>query len=175
MSSELALKKQGEIEEKEWYQYLLEELRSILVEHRFNSAIELLKGKWLLGGRVIEEEANFERFGYGERATAILAQDLGMSSSHLYKCIQFYKRFPKAIFEEVLEVLPMGKNISWYKVCQELLPKSRGETDREREILDKQEQCLHSKLKCLDCGRVIEYPKGIKGLIENEQRNKNLI
>jgi len=161
------------LESQEWYIEFIEQCHAIIVETRFNSTTELLRGKWELGKRIMEEELNFERAGYGKQLIKIIAQDLEMSRSHVYKCIHFFKKFPFEKFEEVLEGLPMGKNMSWYKICQELLPKSRDEKDKEQRTLDKQTQCLHQRVKCLDCKKVIELEKGLKLFLENESKNNN--
>jgi len=136
-------------DEKYWN--LVEECKSIIVETLFNSRIEILKGKWLLGKRITEEELNFEKGVYGEKTIQILAQDLEISQSHLYKILQFYKKFQLENFEKVLEVLPEGKNISWFKICQNVLPKPPEEIEKEEKIKKEQEECPHTQFVCVNC------------------------
>ena len=137
-----------EVRKEEFYQHFIEQWRATIVESRFISAMELIKGKWELGKRISEEELRLGKAGYGEGVMRIIAEDLDMSVSHLYKCVQFYKKYKFKDFEKVQEVLPGGKNISWYKVSQKLLTKKAQETEKKKE-----DKCIHSKLKCLKCGK----------------------
>lgn len=152
-----------EIRKDEKYRHFIEECMAIKVESAFNSAMELIMGKWELGKRIVEEELNLEKAGYGDGVMKVIAEDLDMSLSHLYKCVQFYKKYPLKDFEEVKGALPGGKNMTWYKVSQNLLPEG---SDEKEEDTDKIRDCIHSKLKCLRCekemtlGELYEYCKG---------------
>ena len=139
------------IQENEWYSYFVEEARAIIVETGENSRMELIKGKWLLGKLVVEKEELFKRAGYGERIIETVAEDIGMSASHLWKCVQFYKKFPQTEFDEVENELPEGKNISWYKIYTQYLPESKSDEDKARKLREKQENCSHSILRCANC------------------------
>lgn len=140
-------KKEITISQDERYYILVEECRAIIIETLFNSRMELLRGKWELGKKIVEEEKNFNEKVYGSKTILILADDLEISVSHLYKIIQFYKKYPLEIFEKVCEVLPEGKNISWYKICQELLP----EDGKKKEEIELEKDCMHQVLKCDKC------------------------
>ncbi len=151
-----------EVRKEEFYQHFIEECQAIKVESMFISAMELIKGKWELGKRISEEELRFGKAGYGEGVMRIIAEDLNMSLSHVYKCVQFYNKYKFKEFEKVQEVLPGGKNISWYKLSQKfLIEKSQGE-----EEIKKEGECIHSKLRCVKCEKemnlneVYEYCKG---------------
>jgi hypothetical protein len=157
------------LQELEWYQELCEECRAIIVETRFNSAVELLRGKWELGKRVTEEELNFQRAGYGEKIVEILAKDLGMSAVHLWKCIQFYKKFPKERFEDVISELPEGKSISWYKVYTQYLPKHKEEIEEEKETEELQQNCSHRILRCVQCKKEFNFEELVKWIREQEK------
>uniref|UniRef100_A0A7V3JAP4 DUF1016 family protein n=1 Tax=candidate division CPR3 bacterium TaxID=2268181 RepID=A0A7V3JAP4_UNCC3 len=147
------------LQELDWYQALCEECRAIITETMFNSRIELLRGKWELGKKIIEEELNFQKAGYGEKIVETLAKDLGMSAVHLWKCLQFYKKFPKERFEDVINELPEGKSISWYKIYTQYLPKHIDEMEKEKEIEETQENCNHDVLKCTKCKKEFRYPE----------------
>jgi len=156
------------IQELEWYNNLVEECQAIIVETKFNSAMELLRGKWELGKRVTEEELEFERAGYGKKIIETLAKDIGISAVHLWKCVQFYKKFPKERFEDVISELPEGKNISWHKVYTQYLPKHIDEIKKEKEIEEIQQKCSHSVLKCVHCKKEFNFEELVKWIREQE-------
>ncbi len=95
----------------------------------------------------------FKRAGYGERIIETAAEDIGMSASHLWKCVQFYKKFPQNEFDDVENELPEGKNISWYKIYTKYLPESKSDEERERVKLERQENCNHEMARCVKCGK----------------------
>lgn len=140
-----------ELEKQEWFQALIEDLRAILVERTFESNLVRLKMKWEIGDRILQDYDNFQRFGYGERVVETLAEYLNISASHLWKIIQFRKMFPT--WGDVEEKLPLGKNISWYQVCQKVLPKTKEEKKSEDDKKKLQEECPHELLKCKMCGK----------------------
>ncbi len=148
------------IQELEWYQTFLEELKAVITETIFNSRIELIKGKWFLGKAITEKKEQFEKVGYGDKIIETLAKDLGVSAVGLWKCVQFYKKFQFKSFEETLNHLPEGKNISWYKITQLYLPKHRSEEEKEQKLKEKQERCEHSVLVCKFCGKQFKYENG---------------
>ena len=130
----------------DWYPYFLEELKAIITETIYNSRVELIRGKWELGKAITEKMDLFKRAGYKEKVVENIAKDLGVSAVGLYKCIQFYKKYPLQNFNQVLEKLPEGKNISWYKICKNILPEPREEKKEK-------EECMHEVLKCKKCGK----------------------
>jgi N6-adenosine-specific RNA methylase IME4 len=70
-----------------------------------------------LGKRILEENNNFEREKiYGKKIVQRVAVSLGKSERSIFQAIQFVEKFPK------LDTLPDGKNISWHKICNNLLP-----------------------------------------------------
>ena len=150
------------IREDEKYQYFLEGCRSIIVESKFNSQVEILKGKWLLGKNIVEEELNLSKPEYGERVMEMLAEDLDISVSHIFKVAQFYKRYKLDQFDKVIEQLPEGKAISWYKMCQDVLPKPREEQVKTERIEELQKECTHPILKCKACGKELTMAELLK-------------
>lgn len=117
---------QGELtlDEKN-YQELVEDLKDIIVEGIHHSRIEVVKAKWLIGQRIMAE---FQESKSSEFKTIIdrLGKDLKTSTSELYRCTEFFHKylmeFKCKTFENVLELLPEGKTISWNKIKMFYLP-----------------------------------------------------
>lgn len=107
------------IEEK-WYIELIDDCRSIITEAIFTSRWTLVRGYHQLGERILEENDNFKRIKiYGEKITSRVSQSLGTSKRTIERSIQFAKTYPN------LDKVPEGKNISWHKICNKYLPKSK--------------------------------------------------
>lgn len=134
----------GDLESQEWYQGFITELKDIVVETEFASRWALIEGRHLLGKRLLEEEHRFTNAGYLKMSYQV-ATSLNMSQRVIEQCIQFARAYPE------LELLPMGKNASWHKVCQELLPEH-----------------AQSKTKHVNRAELIQMLKDIKILLEHE-------
>jgi hypothetical protein len=91
---------------KKAYRELLDKCKSVIqtVEK------DTLAGYWELG-RIANELKNDDRFVYGGKTVKTLAEDLGMSSGHLYKMMQFNKLFDATQFSNALET-----NMTWRHV-----------------------------------------------------------
>ena len=110
------------IEQEEWYKSLIEDCQSLLTEGIWNYRLTLIKTYHLLGKRILEENDNFKREKiYGEKIVSHVSQSLGQSPRTIWRAIQFVQKFPD------LDMLPGGKNISWNKICNELLPEPKKE------------------------------------------------
>tara|TARA_Y100000310_G_scaffold69685_1_gene65236 strand:- start:1540 stop:2430 length:891 start_codon:yes stop_codon:yes gene_type:complete len=108
------------VENKDWYQSLIEDCQGILIEGIWNYRLTLIKTYHLLGKRILEENDNFKREEiYGEKICSQVSNSLGKSRQTIQRAIQFYKKYPD------LELLPEGKNISWHKICNVYLPKTK--------------------------------------------------
>jgi len=112
------------LRDSDFYKGLIEEIEAVVTTRMTNSRMEVLAGKWEVGKAIADARGDFERFGYGENAIGLLSKDLGMSASGLYKCLQFYDKYPGKKFDDVVMSLPEGNNISWYKMTQKYLPGS---------------------------------------------------
>ncbi len=100
-----------------WYKELLEDLRKL----EFTG---IVLTKWHIGKRILED---FEKFGnpkYGSKRIENIAKDLGGSSSDLWHCVKFAKKYPKTL-------TPL-ENLSWRKVINQFLY----EPQNERKLLD---------------------------------------
>lgn len=95
----------------------LEECKAIITEAVFTSRWALVEGWWLLGQRVSQEKyikGNQERL-------QTLASKLHISERTLYYAIQAYQKYPR------LDMIPLGKNISWNKLITKYLPEEHKE------------------------------------------------
>jgi len=154
MSKEL-METDSILKEEEWYIALLEELKAILTESVFISRIELLRGKWLVGERIVKDK-NYEKIQGQQDSESFIqrvARDLGRSNSDVYACVKFFEKYPATNFSNALEELPEDKNISWHKMVNKYLPDKTRREKREKI----QEECKHDGyLKCLGCQKIFK-------------------
>lgn len=107
------------------YQALMEDLKDIFVESIYHSRIELVRAKWMIGQRIMSE---FHETKITEYKNIIerLGKDLKTSVSELYRCTEFFNKylleFKCKTFEDILELLPDGKSVSWNKIKLLYLP-----------------------------------------------------
>jgi len=140
---------------EDWYQFLVEECKSIVTETTFSANELVIKGKWLLGERVIDDEkklnVNFKDKKYysdrGEGVIDNLAEDIGISPRELRRCIQFCIKYPELVMHDHLSLEPFnkeGKTISWFKIANLYLP----ETTVKETNLDENIKCENHCPKC---------------------------
>jgi len=114
----------------DWYEHLVEECKAIIVETSFTSRWALVEGYHALGQRILAENGNFTRAQiYGTEIAKRVSLSLGKGERSIEKAIQFAKMYPR------LENLPFGKDLSWHRVCNELLP---GVEKDEKDLDDRQ-------------------------------------
>ena len=130
----------------EQYDALVEECRSIITERVYNSRMELIVGYKEVGERIYHDPLYRKSSVGNQEFVDRLFQDIGISKSTGYKCIQFYEKIvmPYKELENWLNTTPDGKNISWSKICNKYLPGLNGEPPKE-------ESCEHNKLLCVNC------------------------
>jgi len=92
-------------------QLLIEDCQAIWVEHDFQSRWFRVKGYHELDKRLLEEPKE-----YGDKFVPLVAESIGKSERTIYRAMEFAKTFPD------LNLIPEGKNISWYKVIHKYLP-----------------------------------------------------
>ena len=128
-----------------WFNSLMEDLRSITIERRFN--IEWEKVLWYheIGSRILEDYDKFTDKKRGEILEQI-AVALQKSERTIYYAISFAKEYPQ------LEKFNIdGKCISWTKIIKLLSHKEEG-----------LEECKHNGEwiayhKCNKCGKFKKY------------------
>jgi len=102
---------------EEYFQNIVEDCRAIVVERSFNSRIEIVQGKWEVGQR-ISVDSDYQKNGKGSgKFIEQLGEEIKLSPSDIYDCIKIYDQYPKLnlLFDK------FGKNISWFKIREELL------------------------------------------------------
>ena len=108
-----------EVVTDERYEYLLQDLQNIVKMTVRICRDEIIKSKWEMGARIVQEFADQENREYGgiiER----LSGDLKVSESELYRCVEFKLKYPN--LDEALKLFPEGENISWNKIKETYLP-----------------------------------------------------
>ena len=137
---------------EEWYECLIEECKAIVVETTFNANEEVIKGKWGLGDRVVQDEAklnvNFKEGKYyskrGENIVDKLAEDIGISPRELRRCIQAKIKWPELVTCDQLDLNPFnneGKSISWHTVANKYLPESSAKEEEFDENIEIKNCC----------------------------------
>ena len=124
-----------------WYQSLIDDCQSIMVEAEFTSRWVLVQGYHTLGLRILAENDNFEREKiYGKKIVQRVGESLGKSNQTIFYAIKFAKKFPD------LAALPEGKDTSWRKICNEYLPEHKEPNQPE---FDENIEMQH---ECPECG-----------------------
>lgn len=118
---------------EEWFQALVEECDAIITEHVHNSRWTIVEGYHLLGKRILEDADKFEN---DKEIVATVAKALNKSTRTIYQSIQFVRKFPD------ITSLPEGKNISWHKIVNDVLPEPK-------------EKKPHEPDKCPNCGFIL--------------------
>jgi len=129
-----------DLEHEQWYQSMIEECKAALTEGMFGARWIIIETYHNIGKRILEEEQNFTKAGYLKMSQRV-SDSLGKSQRTIEQAIQFARKFPD------LEALPAGKNVSWHKICTELLPEPK-----EKETT---EECKHLFI-CQKCGKKYE-------------------
>ncbi|GAI88344.1 unnamed protein product, partial [marine sediment metagenome] len=96
--------------QEDWYQKLINDLRLLNFEG-------IVRTKHAIGKRILKDELKFERAEYGKKTIKNLADDLDVSKTDLYWCIQFVKKYP--------EISNALENRSWRYITQNLLPEHK--------------------------------------------------
>lgn len=149
MTKEETKKVSGNIKDQDWYIAMIEESTAILSERGYNIRMDLIQLKWDIGNRIIQERGNFKRFGYGEKMVETVAQDINISRTELFYCIQFAKKYP-----ELSTIMDnFGKDITWTTIKEDHLPESSNKGEQKHYmtcLLDKEEKIIWIKEKYRD-------------------------
>ena len=99
-----------------WYQSLVDDLTAIYTEGIFTARWEVIKCYHGVGERIITDE-DYQRYASGNgKLLSRVSEATNISERDLYRAMQFYNLYPD------LNKLPDGKNISWHKIVNNLLP-----------------------------------------------------
>jgi len=141
--------------ESNWYQNLFNDLKEL----EFSIIIQ----KWKIGERIFRDIYKFRRQEYGSKNLDNLAQDLHISTSSLYHCIQFYKRFKN--YNAVMNL----RNYSWRYIVHNLLSENlRKSNGRKKQGINEQSQKFISEK--LDLWRKGDL--AFKKTMEQDAKNK---
>ncbi len=114
--------------DKHWYDRLIDDCKTIIIEKGFESRWALVEGYHALGARILEDNDNFERTKiYGEHISHRVAESLGVSERTINYAVKFAQAYPD------VGMLPGGKNISWQKVCREYLTAKKDDKEARQE------------------------------------------
>ena len=114
-----------EITEQNWFNALVEECQATLTESVFNSRWSLVEGYHHIGKRILED---VDKFKDDKEAVKRVATALQKSTRTIYQAVQFARKYPD------LSTLPEGKNISWHKITNNLLPEHKEKEEKEVEL-----------------------------------------
>lgn len=113
-----------EITIQEKYEYLIEELKAILVEGIFEANLRVIQTYHQFGCRILEETNGLARKEhYGDGLTEKIAKDVGKSRRTIQKCMQFARKYPD--LEEFLSTVEEGKSISWNKIANKYIVEAK--------------------------------------------------
>ncbi|MBA7521662.1 hypothetical protein ES705_13773 [subsurface metagenome] len=115
---------ENDIREQEWYQELVDNCKTIIIERGYRARMEVIEGYHELGER-IETDVNFKKWS-NLRGEAIrqLANDIKIGVRTLYFAIQFHNKWPKLC--NAFQSFTEGKEISWFKIVNKYLPEPKG-------------------------------------------------
>jgi len=103
---------------------LIEDCKAIVVEGEFTSRFTLVECYHQLGTRIIKELNETNEKDILQR----VATGIGKSLRTIYQAVQFARRFAS------VDSLPEGKAISWHKIANEILPKSKADKTDEPHV-----------------------------------------
>jgi len=108
----------------DWFEALIEECHSILVEFGFISNLNRVRMYHELGKRILQDNSQFERSKiYGQHITQQVSGSLGIGERTVQYSVAFAQKYPSINWDSAeLGGLPHGKAITWTKVIRELLP-----------------------------------------------------
>ena len=112
----------------DWYDGMVVDCRSIVVETQYRARMEVIEGKWGIGDRIVND-AGYVRSAHGSGVfMEAFSKDIGLSVSDSYDCIKFRKMFDKVY--DVLE--SFDKTVSWFKIRQKYLGKRKDDVGKPR-------------------------------------------
>ena len=116
----------------EWYEYLIDDCKSIIVETNHIIEWTRLEKYHELGKRILQDTDKAPLKDLVQR----VARDIKLSNRTVYYAVQFAEQYP------TLKDLPEGKAISWRKMVNKYLPKQSKKNKEEPQ--DTKEPKIHS-------------------------------
>jgi len=99
------------------YKELVDEIDGLITEGVFSSRWTLIETYHQIGEKLTNYSVHESI--KPEDLVQRVAKDTGKSKRTMYQSMQFYKKYPD------INTLSQGKNISWHKICNELLPEHK--------------------------------------------------
>jgi len=136
----------------EWFSELCEQIKSIAIVKTFNSKVEIVEGKWLIGKEIEEALADSTRQKiYGKGINKMIAETVHWSEREIYRCRQFYSKYPEEQFDKIVSKIPVDK-FDWHHITNQLLlndPKENDPKKKEHEYIsvriDEENKILYIK------------------------------
>lgn len=102
---------------QDWYQRLVDDCQTIIVERGWNARMEVIQAKHEIGERIATDTAYDKLRGTHEGRAIIvqLSEDIKWSPKEIYLCVQFFEKYP--VLSHACETLPEGKAITWHKIA----------------------------------------------------------
>jgi len=162
---------------EEWFQALIEDCKDTIIEKRFIISEELIKMKWEVGDRILQDIGKFERSRiYGRQIIVTVSKALSCSEREIYRCVQFRKKYPE------LKTLPEGKAITWHKIVNTYLPDHPTTTGKDPEDPLCPHRQLEILIRCVRCRERLGFRRvggeemvDLGEIIDSEKGNKHLV
>jgi len=139
-----------------WYKELFDDLKKL--------EFSLILSKWKIGERITKDLLKFKRAEYGSKTLNNLSEDLKVSTSHLYHCISFYKKFKD--YNAVIKL----KAYSWRYIVHNLLTENQREEKEDKPEQEEKEQIKNFISEKLDLWK--QGDPRFKEALENDCKEK---
>src|SRR4030042_2443008 len=117
------------VDNREWYEALINDCRIILIKRFYNSNLEAITCYGEIGQRIFEDKS-YNKHGKGnQQVNTKLFTDIGIGRETGYKCLRFYEKEIKPGLRDGLDVCNVlqtkyPKDITWRKIVNDYLPTS---------------------------------------------------
>lgn len=116
-----------QLKNQDWFNGLIDDCKSTIVETGFTSRWIIIKGYHSLGKRISEEKENFDRAEiYGIKIVQCIAESIGKSERSVQYAVKFYEKYPD------LSLLPEGKKYILVENLSEILTRAKRSGDSIR-------------------------------------------
>lgn len=129
-----------ELTEQRELNELAEAIRSIRADFAFRRGVDLIHEHWLIGQEIVSGEFYQKHAKNNGKIVEAVSAKVGLSARSLYYCIQFFEKYPKREFDEVVPLLGGGKTPKWYEEVMALPGYTK---EAKIEI-----SCKHCELHC---------------------------